>query len=56
MPCDKFMQLPLEERIDISKNVFIPDNEDIAYRIRVNPTTQNVEYQFPPSSGWISAD
>ena len=55
MPCDKFMELPLEERLRIqrpSQSLVIPE-EEVAYYVKVNPETQRVEYKIPPSNVWV---
>jgi hypothetical protein len=56
MPCDKFMELPLEERLDFPKFSSDSDKDNIAYYLRVNPKTNDVEYQFPPSTNWVCAN
>lgn len=56
MPCDKFMELPLEDRVDWNcLDGSDLRTEDIDYLVRVNPHTQEVEYQFSLGSAWVPA-
>jgi hypothetical protein len=54
MPCDKEMELPLEERliVDVSSGLAVTP-EETEYSIRVNPETKRIEYQIPPSKEMV---
>jgi hypothetical protein len=55
MPCDKFMEQSLEERLDSAEVIPIEQN-NLAYLIRTNPETGYVQYQFPGNPKWIDSD
>jgi hypothetical protein len=54
MPCDKFMEQPLEERLELP--IISVDASNIAYEIRINPQTSLVQYRFQSKSEWVDAD
>jgi len=71
MPCDKRTQgLEGIGFWDFLRGDFFPEEEslyepgnsdgsrvsDVWYYYRIDPATQNIQYQFPPSNKWINTD